>query len=484
VATGLDHRFSLLSSGFRVSSRHGSLGAAVSWSYGLLDAELQQAFVDLSVFSGSFDAAGAAAVCGTGPRRTTDALASLVERSLVMRVPGRRYVLLETLRAFGAEELERAGRVDVVAERHARHQVDWVGQAAQRLIQPEQPVLVEIDAAIPELRCALAWLLDHDEVELAGRLTSGVLHYGFLRLRPDVLAWSEQVAARDPDDRSPVAPSVWATASYAAWMGGDVPESSRRADRSRRLAEQASGDIPPDVLAAWASCALYEGRLDTAAAWYRRSADTSAAVGDLAQRDMSAASELLALAYAGRPEVTELADRLLTEVGNDPTPPTAYVWYCAGEADLAVDVERARCRYAEAVRLAELTNAFFVTGLASASKASIDARVGDPAAAAEDYRRVIDHWRRAGMWSTQWTMLRSIAGLLSRLGRHRDAAILEGAVRATASGHRIFGADAVALDQLSGRLREELGDDTYEAARQEGAMLDGDGAVEHALRAL
>ena len=53
-------------------------------------------------------------------------------------------------------------------------------------------------------------------------------------------------------------------------------------------------------------------------------------------------------------------------------------------------------------------------------------RVGDPAAAAEDYRRVIDHWRRAGMWSTQWTMLRSIAGLLSRLGRHRDAAVLEG----------------------------------------------------------
>ena len=72
--------------------------------------------------------------------------------------------------------------------------------------------------------------------------------------------------------------------------------------------------------------------------------------------------------------MTELADRLLTEVGNDPTPPTAYVWYCAGEADLAVDVERARCRYTEAVRLAELTNAFFVTGVASASKASIDAR--------------------------------------------------------------------------------------------------------------
>ena len=88
------------------------------------------------------------------------------------------------------------------------------------------------------------------------------------------------------------------------------------------------------------------------------------------------------------------------------------------------------------------------------------------------------------MWSTQWTMLRSIAGLLARLGRHRDAAVLEGAVRATSAGHRIFGADAVALDQLSSRLRDALGDDAYESARRAGAALDGDAAVEHALRAL
>ena len=124
-----------------------------------------------------------------------------------------------------------------------------------------------------------------------------------------------------------------------------------------------------------------------------------------------------------------------------------------------------------------------MTGLAGASKASIDARVGDPRAAAEDYRRLITHWRRAGMWSTQWTMLRSIAGLLARLGRPRDAAVLEGAVRATAAGHRIFGADEVALDRARPRLRVALGDEAYEAARRRGAALDGDAAVEHALHA-
>ena len=40
-------------------------------------------------------------------------------------------------------------------------------------------------------------------------------------------------------------------------------------------------------------------------------------------------------------------------------------------------------------------------------------------------------------------MLRAVAGLLVRLGRYRDAAVLEGAIRATGAGHRIFGADLV-----------------------------------------
>ena len=97
----------------------------------------------------------------------------------------------------------------------------------------------------------------------------------------------------------------------------------------------------------------------------------------------------------------------------DDTPCAAYVWYCAGEADIGIDPERARARLARALEIAERTHASFVIGTAGASKASIDACTGDPDAAAADYRRLIRHWSRAGMWSTQWTMLRSIAGLLA-----------------------------------------------------------------------
>ncbi|HEX6238460.1 MAG TPA: BTAD domain-containing putative transcriptional regulator [Acidimicrobiales bacterium] len=486
VAAGLDHRFSLLTAGYRTSPRHASLGAAVSWSFGLLDEPLQQFFAALSVFSGSFTPADAAAVCALGVEETTVALTQLAERSLVMRAPGRRYVLLETLRAFGAEQLAATGRDEAVGGRHARHLVAWAERAERRLPEPGGSAIADIDAAVPELHTALGWLLDHGEAELAGRLVAALLDYGFLRLRPDVLAWSERVTAVDPDDRSPMAPRVWVVAAYAAWMAGDVPEAGVRSARALALAERAAdrtgSDVPPQVASARGSIELFEGRLDTAARWFRRAVQA----GDgTPHRLIGAAAEVLALGYAGHPDAAGRADALLAELGGSGTPYAAYAWYSAGEADLAAgDLDRARGRYVRAVELAHQTNASFITGLAGASKASIDARVGDPEVAAGEFRRVIAHWRRAGMWSTQWTMLRSIAALVARLGRHRDAAVLVGALHATAAGHRIFGADEVALHELGRRLRDALGDDAYEAALADGAVLDGDAAVEHALRAL
>src|SRR5690606_22180306 len=99
----------------------------------------------------------------------------------------------------------------------------------------------EIEAALPELRSAFGWALDHDRLDLARRLAVRLFDYGFFRLRPDVLAWSERVLAADPTDASPDAPGLWVVASYAAWMAGDVHECGVRARRARELAERAEG---------------------------------------------------------------------------------------------------------------------------------------------------------------------------------------------------------------------------------------------------
>jgi tetratricopeptide (TPR) repeat protein len=342
-------------------------------------------------------------------------------------------------------------------------------------------VVAEIDEAIVELRAALGWLLDRRLVDRAGQLVATLLNYAVLRLRPDVLAWAERVIVADPDDTNPASPDVWASAAYAAWMGGDLGQARVRAQRAVDLSERATGGLSQEAATMRGNVDLFEGQLDAAAEWYGRAVATATSDGD---RLMARGAQLLALGYANSPGTGELADAILRDVGDAETAPAAYAWYCAGEAAMSSDLEVARVRLARAVELAELTRASFIRGVAGASKASIEARAGDPQLAAADYRWLIPHWQRAGMWPTQWTMLRSIVGLLERLGRHRDAAVLEGAVRSTGAGHRIFGTDELALREIGVRLRAALGDDDYESARREGDVLDGHAAAEHALASL
>jgi predicted ATPase/DNA-binding SARP family transcriptional activator len=482
VAGGLDRRFDLLACGRRTSERHGSLYGAMSWSFSLLDARWQRVFADLSTFTGSFTVADAAAVCGLDADAAADALHQLVERSLVMRAPSRRYMLLETLRAFGAEQLAADQRIELAGGRHARHFVQWIEAANQRMAASDCPGIIgEIEAALPELRTALDWLLEHRQIELAGRLVAAAFDFGFLRLRPDVLAWAARVIDADPEDHTPLAALLWAIHAYAAWMTGAMAEARVRGDRALRVSEQAGGVVDARVATFAGNLAMFEGRLDDAIEWYRRGRDAAA---DRTQYLLTASTELLALGYASEPTAVDRSVELLAEVGDTRSPYAAYVWYCAGEAQLAVDVERARSCFDGALELAEETSASFVTGVAGASRASIDARGSDPRAAAEQYRRLIAHWRRAGIWSTQWTMLRSVAALLARLGRHREAAALLGAVRATRAGHRIFGADEIVLAELGARLRAALGDDVFEESHRRGAALDGDAAAELGLQAL
>jgi len=100
----LDHRFGLLTGGDRTAAtRQRSLAATVDWSYQLLGEDEQQAFGRLAIFPGPFTLDAAEAVAGA---RAEDRVLHLVDCSLL--TPPRsgpdgraRYLMLETLRAFG-----------------------------------------------------------------------------------------------------------------------------------------------------------------------------------------------------------------------------------------------------------------------------------------------------------------------------------------------------------------------------------------------
>lgn len=86
----------------RASGRHATIEATIGWSYGLLDEHEARVFRALSYLEGAFDLDAVIAVAG--PDAIGD-LVSLVNQSMVQVIGGdpRRYRVLETLRAYGAE---------------------------------------------------------------------------------------------------------------------------------------------------------------------------------------------------------------------------------------------------------------------------------------------------------------------------------------------------------------------------------------------
>lgn len=182
ISDRLDHRFALLTSGSRTAeARQQTLRATVDWSYALLSSDEQRLFDRLSVFQGGWtmDAAEAVLdVAGAPEGFVLDAIARLVERSMVIVEPGSptRYRMLETLRQYAAEQLLDSGEVASVAARHARHFHDLVLGAELDLRGPRQrDALRLLRREQSNIRAALNWLSGPDRdldqaLEMAGSL--------------------------------------------------------------------------------------------------------------------------------------------------------------------------------------------------------------------------------------------------------------------------------------------------------------------------
>ncbi|HVQ96291.1 MAG TPA: BTAD domain-containing putative transcriptional regulator [Mycobacteriales bacterium] len=170
VAARLDDQLGLLTGGNRTGrADHRTIRRAVEWSYTLLEPAEQRLFRELSVFTGGFTAAAAAAVC-TPPDDSTDVfelLASLAVKSMVMaeaRGPVARYRLLEPLRQFARQRLEQRGDLAGCRRRHAEH---FSARA-----RGGEPAVLAADA--DNLREAMSWYLSQDQVGTAMGLASAV----------------------------------------------------------------------------------------------------------------------------------------------------------------------------------------------------------------------------------------------------------------------------------------------------------------------
>ena len=197
----LDDRFVLLAGGDRLAPpRQRSLAATVEWSYQLLEEDERRVFRAVSVFPGPFTLEGAEAVAGTGAGL---AVLRLVDCSLLVPprtgVDGRpRYVMLETLRAYGAKLLAEAGEQDTAAAALAGYALRVAEEAAAGLQTSAGEVAAasRLDAEDPAMRQVLAWAVDHDAA-VAVRLADALGWWWWLRGRlPGQYPLLREVAGR------------------------------------------------------------------------------------------------------------------------------------------------------------------------------------------------------------------------------------------------------------------------------------------------
>jgi predicted ATPase/class 3 adenylate cyclase len=177
ILARLSQRLDLLKGGRDVAPRQQTLRATIDWSYDLLSDDEQRLFRRLSVFSGGCTLEAAEEVGDAD----VETLQSLVEKSLV-RVSNERYWVLETIKAYGLQQLTTAGELADLRRRHA----GWVIEAMREGSTPwygrtTSEWLARADRELANVRGALLHLADAGPAEHLAHLVVLMRNFWFLK---------------------------------------------------------------------------------------------------------------------------------------------------------------------------------------------------------------------------------------------------------------------------------------------------------------
>jgi predicted ATPase/class 3 adenylate cyclase len=444
----LDDRLALLTGGRRdAPDRQRTLRATLEWSHDLLSADEQRAFRGLGAFNGGFTLAAAEAVT----QADLETVAALVDKSLVRRLDGGRFTLLQTIGAFARERLADDPQADAIREAHARYFIGLMAPEATNLSSATRRQRVDsIEPELANIAEAIGWALDRGRFDLALRL-AGATADAWVRLARVVEGrrWlAAALDAADPSDPDLDVPRMQALfgESVLAVQQADWPAARARGRERLAIAERLGEErhIAQSLLAL-GRASLGLGDPIAAARDLERVRDWASGVGD---------PFLLAMSTFN----------------------LAYVALDGG------DYERARSRFAEAL------DAFTASGdpLGTARAHAAFGAIGVHAGRFDD---AVEHLGRSLAICRQIDARETAAWPVELLGCARaeadpiPAARFLGAAETMRRGLGLGleGAELVAHDAAVQRLRGSLPQATLDAAWADGAALSFEDALDAAI---
>lgn len=444
----LGHSLELLTSGRRdAPERHQALRATIEWSYQLLSEEEQILFTRFAAFSGSFDLEAAEAVCGAD----IDGLQSLSDKSLLRQTKEGRFFILETIREYAVEQLERMSEGSQLTRRHAEHY-----RAVAHSLRPRRSEIKEATTKRarfrveqPNLRLALEYFLLEDVPDAAQEMVDDLWSYW---LQAGQLfegeQWIERVlAVAEPTPNQMFASLISLHGEFLRFRG--------EIERAIPLKEQAT-----EILRSL-------GEHHEVAANLHDIADSWAHVGDY-ERARAAASEALEIR------------RTLGDPGG-----IAHALSSLGDVALFEgDLSEARRIYAEVLELIEASPTEAVDkAVGLHSLAECRRRQGEYEGAAANLVEAIKLAAEQNLIFSVPEML-DTAAALTALSDPRRGTVLAGAAETLRreSGFDYF--DRLESERIAASLRDSLGESEFESAMDEGRNLPVEAAMQTALESL
>ncbi len=444
LLTRLDQRLPLLTGGGRdLPARQQTMRDAIGWSHDLLSPEEQRFFRRLAVFVGGFTLEAAEAVAGSGPDRALDALdgvASLVEQSLLRNENGPnnepRYLMLETVREFGLEQLVASGEEVAARDRHAAWCLAFAGQAPASLSPiGHRDALNRLEAEQPNLRMALAWL------DQTGRL-------GQLLPLADQLGWFWYLAGHYREGLD--------------WLERALAVSDRAPTRNRCEVLCRAGHLAQTLNEPRAANYLEQAlMLARTIGYLAYEAEVSVLLGMMAEDrgDYAAADELLA---AGR-RLYEMAGNTWGRIVADYH--LGVVAYGRG------DLPRAKALLEGARAAALALDDPLVPSWSLVYLALVACGENEPGRAAGLLRQDLPPEPTRGMRHHHAMFLEAVAVLAGLIGAAESAARLFGAAEIEAHGRPPTLPELVAYEHAEAASRQRIGEHAYERARDAGQRM-------------